>query len=107
MIIKLPKQEIDRIMEVSNSFEDALIGLFESIVPEWGKVDKLNQFVQTTRNTYSYIQTQMMDRAGEWGVTRSNVGFGWMNHGFGTINPPEKDLTVYLDESKIIYCEKE
>lgn len=105
-IVPLTKETIDEIIERASGPAQMILDLHKKVIEEWSTIERVNQYVQISRNTAKYIIDKAKKSALEKKQNPFIVTNAWVNHGFGTLDPPEEDWVAKYDEEKLIYKRK-
>ena len=102
---KLLKEQIDEIFEQAKHQVDAALALYRIAFPDWDNIKSLDGHPQVSKYTGTYIFDKFIAFDKEHHPEVVNGGL-WMNKGFGSNTPVDKDWRVITSNCKIEYHEQ-
>lgn len=101
--VPLNKLMIDLIFEGAKHQSDYISGLYEQVIPDWDKINRVNGYPAMSKKTSDYIWAKVIQFDAKYHPDVV-AGGGWMNNGF-TVNKSLPDWIVEYDKSILIYNE--
>lgn len=85
--VSLPKEKIDEIFEISGSQEEYIIKLYEEVIPNFDKINKLKENPKISKSTNHYLFEKAIKFDNKYHDKEKIIpGGAWMNYGFSTDN---------------------
>lgn len=98
MYVYVRKERVLEIINQSENIGEAIVALHKELFADWDKIESLNQFVSTSRETNHGIL--------DWLIAKDKTSaMAWVNWGFSS----EENIPNWhfkIDPSKIIYREE-
>lgn len=102
MKIKLDIKKIREIIEAANGAEEAIVGIYSHIIPDWENVVSMEQYPKAHESMNLKVAEIFQETSRKKGWGSVGAAFMWCNYGFSVCHgeniPPGE---VWLDESLI------
>jgi hypothetical protein len=105
-MIRITKEKIDQIFEVSKSQGEVLISLYRIAFPDFDDIKFIDGWPSISRDTSRYIADKFkaFDREHHPNVIAGGL---WLSNGFSCSVPLKRDWILSTSKCKIIYHEQQ